>query len=53
MIPPRLSESIPAVTAPVRLPRLVPRRFGELFALYGTGVLGAGVALFLILGVVW
>lgn len=46
MIPPRYAESVPSLTAPVKLPKLIPRRALELAAaIVGVMLLVIDVAL--------
>lgn len=50
--PAKLAESIPAVTAPVKLPRLTPSRASYLAGLITGGVLFVATVILLIVGMV-
>lgn len=51
MSAPKLVESIPAVTAPVKLPRLTPSRASYVANMIVAGVCGAGALVMLAIGI--
>lgn len=52
MSAPRYAESIPAVTAPVKLPKLTPSRISYLANRIVAGVFGAVALVLLVIGLV-
>lgn len=51
MSAPKYAESIPAVTAPVKLPKLTPRDASFLANMIVAGVCGAGALVMLVIGI--